>query len=155
MTIEVAKKLTERLEQNMDDFMSDILTYDKKTIISMLPSISEMNTAYELIAAADFEDETAEYLLQFKNPIEIVADEFVAENDYADGYDFLDFIYDFVQDENDENLDVYPLVSELDTDTTAICEAFGLDMESLDKLLDTITEIIELLVVYYGACPKE
>lgn len=75
-------ELRSRLNQNFVDFNERLLKLDKKTIIGMAARISTMDSAHAYsMEAHHFDDAQMEYLLQFQNPLEIMADTW---GDYSD-----------------------------------------------------------------------
>ena len=68
-------QLMQRITQNLADYHAEIKQFNKQAIIDMAGRISAMNDAhYYLTENHAFTYEDAEYLLKFKNPLEIVAD---------------------------------------------------------------------------------
>ena len=83
-------QLIERIEQNFSDYLVHIKGFEKSEIIDMSWRICVMKDVHFYLSDPDnIYDELAEYLLKFKNPLEIVADLFELRSP-----DFLDLNYD-------------------------------------------------------------
>jgi transposase len=95
-TIDRIDQLVERITKNLSDYHSHIKGFEKKQIIDMAGHINAMNDAhFYLTEHHAFDYEQAEYLLQFKNPLEIVADKWEQRiSDISDMSFDLDNIFD-------------------------------------------------------------
>ena len=68
-------QLIERTDRNFSDYIAHIMGFDKQQIIDMSWRISVMQDVHSYLNDPDnISDEQAEYLLRFKNPLEIIAD---------------------------------------------------------------------------------
>lgn len=75
ITIDKIDQLIERLNKNLSDYHDHIKGFAKEQIIEMAGRINAMSDAHTYMTQHHaFDYEQAEYLLQFKNPLEIVAD---------------------------------------------------------------------------------
>lgn len=64
-----------RIDQNLADYHDELIAnFDRETIIAMAGRISTMEDAHISMKQYDFDDSALEYLLQFQNPLEVVAD---------------------------------------------------------------------------------
>ena len=67
--------LKERIEQNYFDYKSETLLLDEEGIYDMAGRIAAVKDAYyEMTQNGDIGEYEAEYLLNFHNPLEIIAD---------------------------------------------------------------------------------
>ena len=73
--IDKIDELIGRLNQNYDYYQEHVMEFGKEQIIEMAGRIHAMKDAhYYMTVTHTFDYEQAEYLLKFKNPLEIVAD---------------------------------------------------------------------------------
>jgi len=76
-TSSLYKQLTNRLNQNLTDYMGSIKHLEGVELTQISSRIAVMAEAHNyLIGQHNFHPSELEYLLQFKNPLEVVADEF-------------------------------------------------------------------------------
>ena len=107
--IDKIDQLINRLDQNLSDYTDHLMGFDRQQIIDMAGRISAMHDAhFYLTEHHAFDYEQAEYLLQFQNPLEVVADAWQKRTeDISD----MSFALDEVFDKQDSLLD-YPLVTD-------------------------------------------
>ena len=66
--------LTERIEQNFDDFKVDIIKLDSASVFELAPTINSVNDVHFYMTTHNWLDEgEAEYLLKWDNPLKILA----------------------------------------------------------------------------------
>ena len=145
MTITLAQRLTERLNKNMTQFSEFLMALDKKRIINMASEIAAVEETYrQLTTQTDFDDEDAEFLLKFQNPLLTVANEWA---NYLDDQSvaFSDVLYEFY---DDENLEKHPLMSDpgadFDDDTEIDLSDDDLDEAMLSLLGAVVSATITL-----------
>lgn len=102
------QELINRLNQNLSDYHTHILGFEKEQLVEMAGHISAVSDAhYYLTENHGFEEAELRYLLRFKNPLEVVADEWQRrKEDISD----LDFALQHLFDARDALSD-YPLAS--------------------------------------------
>lgn len=95
-TIDKIDQLIERLNKNLSDYHDHILGFDRQEIIDMAGRIHVMQDAhFYLTEHHAFDYEQAEYLLQFQNPLEVVADAWQKRTDDISDISFaLDEVFD-------------------------------------------------------------
>lgn len=100
------QQLMDRLEQNLSDYHKLIINFEPTELIEMAGRISAFSDAYfYLIEHHVFEDSEVRYLLQFENPLEVVADEWQRRREDISDMDFaLEHIFD-----TQDALSDYPL----------------------------------------------
>jgi hypothetical protein len=87
----------ERVKQNYEDFKRTTLQLDEDSIFEYAPTIAAVQDVYFYMTTHDWADaEQTEYLLQFENPLRLLADLWEEENEDrgADFGDMLDKISD-------------------------------------------------------------
>lgn len=85
VTATLREQLISRLDGNLSAYFNDICGKDELNIPSMSSEIAAvMGAHYYLTEKHNFHKSELEYLLQFKNPLEVVADQFELEADIED-----------------------------------------------------------------------
>lgn len=106
--IEKLDQLKERLTQNLSDYNDHLLGFERSAIIEMAGRISATNDAhFYLTEHHDFSDSEIDFLLQFQNPLEIVAD---AWRQRTEDISDMSFALSEVFDKQDA-LQSYPLIT--------------------------------------------
>lgn len=73
--IEKQKKLTRRIERNFSDYKAAVLKLDKQGIFDKAAEIAAMRrVAHYMKNVHGYYEINLDYLLQFQNPLELVAD---------------------------------------------------------------------------------
>ena len=106
--------LRERMEQNFEDFKADILTLSKENIFELAPHIAAASEVLFYFTTHDWlDEEEAAYLLDFMEPLKVVADAW--EEHMSDGdCDFRTVLESVLNDdENEENYMTTALEREL------------------------------------------
>jgi len=106
--------LKERVEQNYADFKSEMLTLDEESIYGMAGRIAAVEDTYHQLTTYDYlnEDE-AEYLLKFYNPLEMTAD-FLQEIESGQLVEVDEALFElFEREDNEENYVTAELAEEL------------------------------------------
>ena len=86
----ILELLSQRIEQNFADFKAEMLLLDEEDIFENARRIADVTNTYEELISSGFRtlvDDEALFLLQFHNPLEMVADflsERVIEEDVDD-----------------------------------------------------------------------
>ena len=96
--------LKERIEQNYADLKSEMLTLDEESIYGMAGRIAAVEDTYHQLTTYDYlnEDE-AEYLLKFYNPLEMTAD-FLEEIESGQLVEVDEALFElFEREDNEEN----------------------------------------------------
>ena len=139
-TIDQIDELISRLNQNLSDYTDNIMGFERQQIIEMAGRINVMKDAhFYLTEHHAFDYEQAEYLLQFQNPLEIVADKWQERTgDISD----MSFVLDNVFDKQDA-LGDYPLVTDAASSKTYLRK-----FETTD-LFASMRAIANQSIVYY------
>ena len=87
--------LKEKLESNLRDYRNDWLTLPKEELIDRAEEV------YSVCVIAAFlpktvSEEQAEYLLQFRNPLEVVNDEWLGRNSFDEMIEYGDQLGDAI-----------------------------------------------------------
>ena len=100
-------ELMERLDTNLEDYQDSLMGFGKRELIEMAEKITAMSDVHLFLTEEhEFEDSEIEYLLQFQNPLEVVADAWVHQReDIGDLAYMLDDVFG-----NQDLLQQYPLV---------------------------------------------
>ena len=108
--------LKERIEQNYADFREDTLLLDGEDIYDMADRIAAVEDTYYQLMTYDYVDEDdAEYLLIFHNPLEMIADclEELRDDEPVDIDEALFVLFDRDDGENEDNYITAELAEEL------------------------------------------
>ena len=126
-TIDKIDQLIDRLNQNLSDYHDHIKGFAKEQIIEMAGRINAMSDAHTYMTQHHaFDYEQAEYLLQFKNPLEILADKWETRiSDLSD----MSFDLDKVFYDQDAEINGYELA---EADAPAVTPAENAARESSD-----------------------
>jgi len=77
---EIEKELSEKLEANYISFMREWLKLEPLQLIEKAEEIAATKLVYEELKNGGYDAEHLEYLLRFKNPLEVVRDKWLEEN---------------------------------------------------------------------------
>ncbi len=77
---EIEKELSEKLEANYISFMREWLKLEPLQLIEKVEEIAATKLVYEELKNGGYDAEHLEYLLRFKNPLEVVRDKWIEEN---------------------------------------------------------------------------
>lgn len=75
------QELQEKLDENYNAFVQGWLKLDTPNLIEKAEEIAATKTVYKAFRASHFRD--MEYLLRFRNPLEVVRDQWMEEESYA------------------------------------------------------------------------
>ena len=101
-------ELIERIGKNLEEYHASLMNFDKRELIEMAGRIHAMSDAYSYLCDGGFEDGELDFLLQFKNPLEIVAEGWLDHNIDID--DVMGFAFADVMRHKEDWLASYPLV---------------------------------------------
>ena len=110
------ERLKERIEQNYADFRADTLTLDEESIYGMADKIAAVEDTYYQLMTYEYADEDeAEYLLKFYNPLEMIADCLLEmrDDELVEIDEVLFALFDREDGENEENYVTVELAEEL------------------------------------------
>ena len=108
-TIDKIDQLFDRLDRNLSDYYAHIMSFDRQSIIEMASRITVMTDVHDYLKSTyGFDDTEIDYLLQFQNPLEVVADEW---QKFANDKNDMNFAVGEVFDKQDALHD-YPLVTD-------------------------------------------
>jgi hypothetical protein len=128
------KQLSERLEQNYEQFKNAALQLSGKEIFDLAPKIAAVNDVFFYMTTHDWaSDGETEYLLYFENPLKLLADVWEEESDDR-GSDFGNMLTKMANEDFTEAYITVTLADELR-------DKYGDDIP-LDEAI--ICEIIEL-----------
>ena len=104
------RELIDRLDRNLSDYHESLQNLDKEEIIGEAGMIANMSdTHYYLTENHEFEASEVDYLLQFENPLEVVADKWFEHTGQMDDFPF---VLDELVDEKAALLGGYELYKE-------------------------------------------
>ena len=103
-------ELISRLDENYKEYMSLIMTFRKAHIIEMAGAISSVMDAYNFMLNRDFKECELDLLLQFKNPLEVVAHAWVDHFQTEDMNDEMESAMAGIMDDCEDLLTAYPLM---------------------------------------------
>ena len=129
--------LMARIEQNYEDYEKSVTQLDSETLFELAPTIAAVKDVYFYMTTHDWADaEQGEYLLQFENPLKLLADlwEEKSEDRDADFGDMIDMLYGDAYEDYTESYVTVSLADELR-------DKYGDDMP-IDGAI--ICEIVEL-----------
>lgn len=75
------QELRQRLDENYNAFVQGWLSLDAPTLIEKAEEIAATKMVYKALRTGPFRD--MEYLLRFRNPLEVVRDQWIEEESYA------------------------------------------------------------------------
>jgi hypothetical protein len=75
------QELQQRLDENYNAFVQGWLSLDAPTLIEKAEEIAVTRKVYKVLRAGHFRD--MEYLLRFRNPLEVVRDQWIEEESCA------------------------------------------------------------------------
>jgi len=103
------EELMERLETNLSDYHDSLMSLNKREIIGKAGEIAAVNdSCFYLTEHHEFEGSEVEYLMNFQNPLKIVADAWqLRTEDISD----MSFALDEVFDKQDALRGGYPLIA--------------------------------------------
>lgn len=78
--MEIEKELSEKLEANYISFMREWLKLEPLQLIEKAEEITATKLVYEELKNGGYDTDHLEYLLRFKNPLEVVRDKWIEEN---------------------------------------------------------------------------
>jgi len=127
----------ERIEQNYEDYKRSITQLDTETLFGLASTITAVKDVYFYMSTHDWADEEqAAYLLQFENPLKLLADLWEEESEDR-GADFGDMLDNIGGDSYEDFTESYITIMLADE----LRDKYGDDMP-IDGAI--ICEIIEL-----------
>jgi hypothetical protein len=100
--------LIRRIEKNLEAYHDSLMGFDKRELIDMTERTHAMSDAYAYLCYGRFEDGELAFLLQFKNPLEVVAEGWQRYNRDID--DNMDFAFADIMRHKENWLARYPLM---------------------------------------------
>lgn len=88
-------RLKEKLASNLRDYRNDWLTLPKEELIDRAEEIYSVSVIAAFLPKT-VSEEQAEYLLQFRNPLEVVNDEWLGRNSFDEMIEYGDHLGDAV-----------------------------------------------------------
>ena len=88
-------RLKEKIEENFRDYRNDWLTLPKEELIDRAEEVYSVSVIATFLLKT-VSEEQAEYLLQFRNPLEIVSDEWLGRNSFDEMIEYGDHLGDAV-----------------------------------------------------------
>ena len=88
--------LKEKIESNLRDYRNDWLTLPKEELIDRAEEIYSVCVIAAFVPNA-VSEEQAEYLLQFRNPLEVVSDEWLGRNNFEEMIEYGDYLGDAIR----------------------------------------------------------
>ena len=160
MTIELSKRLSERLDSNMAEYREFLKAHGEKSAAGMHRETAAMETAYhEMTARTDFGDIDAVFLLRFANPLAVAAHRWLPHMD--GGKDFGDVLHTLLHDRSATGQ--YPLMPDANGGASprneqGDCFHAGLAKEIVawTGVITSVTEmILDIVAEYFGLPPGE
>ena len=131
------KSLIARIEQNYEDFKKSVMQLDDESIFELAPTIAAVQDVHFYMTTHDWADvEQTEYLMQFENPLKLLADAWEDESEDR-GADFGELVDKIGGDDYDDLTEAYVTVALADE----LRDKYGDDMP-IDGAI--ICEIVEL-----------
>lgn len=87
--------LKEKLASNLQDYRNDWLTLPKEELIARAEEVYSVSVIAAFLPKT-VSEEQAEYLLQFRNPLEVVNDEWLGRNSYDEMIEYGDLLGDTI-----------------------------------------------------------
>jgi len=140
--IDLESALIERVEQNYADYKNSLLGFGKQELIDMAAAIHAYSDAWSYMTAYHaFSDEETAFYLQFKNPLEIVADAWRERNiDVGD----VELTMENISERMDDFMQSYPLIDGADAPEDKGLRRFvGVDV------LDFLGKIAEKTIIHH------
>ena len=134
------QQLIDRLDKNLADYHSSLMSFSKPELIDMADKIHAMADAHRYMSNYGFSDGELEFYLQFQNPLEIVADYWTYRNYDLDDMSFV--MYD-IYDKQDALVD-YPLIKDAKAPADLGLRRF-MDVD----LIDFLGKIAEKVIIHY------
>ena len=105
-------RLVERIDKNLSDYHLQLESYGNLELIGMAGKIAATADAHSYLTAYhDFDEYELEYLLEFQNPLEVLADEWLDRNiDLGD----MSFAMEHIYQNSDLLLEQYPVIHGLE-----------------------------------------
>ena len=88
-------RLKEKLASNLRDYRNDWLTLPKEELIERAEEIYSVSVIAAFLPKT-VSEEQAEYLLQFRNPLDVVNDEWLGRNSFDEMIEYGDHLRDAV-----------------------------------------------------------
>lgn len=101
---EIKKALLEKIRQNMDSYTHELLRLNPEELIGKAQEIAAVQFCCNELSAGKYPIEDIEYLLRFENPLEVVADQWTAEQGFNCSFD-LDHVLWKLRDTGDAEVD--------------------------------------------------
>lgn len=79
---EIERELSEKLEANYISFMREWMQLEPIQLIEKAEEIAAIKLVYEELKGGGYSTDHLEYLLRFKNPLEVVRDKWIEENGF-------------------------------------------------------------------------
>jgi hypothetical protein len=136
--------LMERIDKNYTDFNDALVNFSKNELIDMAWKISSVYDCYMAMYSA-LGDKELDFLLQFQNPLEVIADSWRKQNSYLDGMS--DFIYNLSEDKT--MIDRFPLMKDAETDLYIDPDAPVLHRYMDVDLIAFLGKIAEKVIIHY------
>lgn len=80
---EIIQKLNEKLEDNYDAYMRDLGGMESQELIDKVEEISASKLVYGELKDGGYSMDYLKYLLRFENPLEVVRDQWIDEQNVA------------------------------------------------------------------------
>lgn len=135
-------ELVERVEKNYADYQKSLLGFGKRELIDMAGKISAMSDAHSYMTCwHGYDEHELDYLLEFQNPLEVLADEWrERQTDLSD----MSFAMEHIYQESDSLLEQYPVVHDSEAPADIGLRRFmGVD------LVDFLGKISEKTIIHY------
>ena len=126
-------RLRERIERNYKDYKAEMTQLDSSSVFDFATKIAAVRDVYFMMTNNDWTDDTAEYLLKYENPLQVLACEWEDFADVDRGFEFADMLDVLIGDDCDEYCVAVSDADELDEKHS---EDVSLITATIAKLVD-------------------
>ena len=134
MNLEKHQQLMDRLTENYSGYQANLLTKDRQELIDGAAQIAAAAEVFQHLTDRNYTEQELDYLLNFQNPLEVVADHWTSEVFLLDA---LDAVVTEIVDKADD-LTLYPLAADAPEQKPDSLQKF-MDV-NLEKILPEIME---------------
>jgi len=135
-------ELVERVNKNYSDYLESLQDFGKNEILDMVNKIKAVSDAWSYMTAwHEYDEHELGYLLEFQNPLEVLADEWRERCiDQSD----MSFAMEYIYEHSDTLLEQYPVIYDADVSADKSLRRFmGVDLELY------LGKIAEKTIIHY------
>ena len=109
ISLEKHQQLMDRLTENYNDYRANLLLKERQELIDSASQIAGTADVFHHLVERQYTEQELDYLLQFQNPLEVIADRWVNEEFVLDALEAV--VVDVI--DRQDNLTVYPPAKEM------------------------------------------